>query len=503
MVNLRVLLVLLAVVCGNAGEVTLELPDPLIPGVTMEGSLRISDPPADVQAVEVPPVAGLEWRMSGQNESRTEISNGQQTTIITIGLHLRASQRGELTLPPVTVRCTDGSALVTQIRTVRVDIGNSTLVGEATAETLFDPPTIVPGQPTKLVYRLSLRRGEVSALGIAPPEGSISLGERTLTQGRTHDAQGQQWTVITVTWPLTHATPGTYIVRGQQEYQVAVGRSVFNQRVVRNQIAIAPATLTVEAMPSEGRPADFTGLIGPLSVQTSLDRERVSAGEGALFSLVVAGWQTDLVKRPTLQVAGAQLYPKDDQSADGKRTLTWDVVPAAAGTVAIPVVALPYFDPASRSYRSAGSQPLSLLVIPGRHRDLGVVGQSALPASPDTIAPPPPALPAPSRGATLPRPPSGAAGLALAAGVAGGLLVLVAQRLAGSRRGPHRGRALRAAGGDPVALAAALQALQAALATPGQREAAAVLQAAVERSRFGGEALPDITVWVRELEVLP
>lgn len=503
MVNLRTLLPWLTIACCLGGEVTLELPDPLIPGVVMTGTLRISDPPSDVQGVDLPPVAGLVWSLSGQNESRTELSNGHRSTVLGVGLNLRAAQVGQLALPPVSVRCTDGSTLSSAARTVRVDHGDARLVGEALAEASFEPATIVPGQPTRLVYRIHLRRGEVSSLGIGPPEGIISLGERTLTQGRTFDAQGQAWSVVTVTWPLTLATPGPYTVRGQQEYQTVVGRSLFNQRMVRNQVAVVPATLTVEPMPLEGRPADFTGLIGPLAVHAALDRERVATGEGALLSLTVTGWQTGLVKRPVLQAAGAQLYPKDDQSADGKRTFTWDVVPAAAGTVTIPVVSLPYFDPASRSYRHADSQALNLQVIPGRHRDLGVVGQSAPLATPGIVAPPPSTLPAPMRGGAISRPPTWSAGAALAAGAAAGLLLVAVQRLAGRRRGPHRGRALRAAGRDPLALAAALQALQPVLATVAQRDAAAALQAAVERNRFGGEALPDISAWVRELEALP
>lgn len=503
MVILRTLLPWLTVACCLAGEVTLELPDKLITNAVMEGTLRISDPPADVQGVELPPVAGLEWRMSGQNESRIEIRNGRRTAIISVGLSLRAVQRGGLALPPVTVRCSDGTILASAARTVQVDPGDARLVGDAVAAAVFEPATIVPGQPTRLVYRMYVRRGQISTIGIGPPEGGIALGERTMVEEKAYDPQGRLWNGVVVTWPLTHATPGAYSVRGQQEFQIVVGERAFSQRLASRQVAVAPATLTVEPMPLEGRPAGFTGLIGPLSTHASLDRERVSAGEGALLSLVVTGWQTGLVKRPPLQLVGAQLYPKDDQTADGKRTFTWDVVPVAAGTVTIPAVSLPYFDPASRSYRHADSQPLSLQVIPGRHRDLGVVGQSAPAATPGIVAPPSPTLPAPVRGGVTPRPPAWSAGAALATGAAVGLLLLASQRLAGRRRGPHRGRALRAAGRDPLALASALQALQPALATPAQRAAAADLLAAVERTRFGGEPLPDITAWVRELEALP
>jgi len=503
MVTPRSLLALLLVAVGCASEVTLDLPDPLIPGAVMQGAVRISDPPSDVQAVELPPVAGLEWRLSNNNARFSVNEHGRQAVVVTVGFVMRASTRGQLVLPPVTVSLADGSTLASVARTVRVDDGDARLVGEAFAEATFDPPTIVPGQATKLVYRVFLRQGDRNGVGLAPPEGAIALGEPSLIKGNTFDAQGRPWEVETVTWPLTHATPGTYTVRGQQEYRTLVGRSVFNQRVVRNQVAIPPASLTVEAMPLEGRPAGFSGLIGPLSLHAALDRERVSTGEGALLSLSVSGWQTGLVKRPTLQAAGAQFYAKDDQTTDGKRTFTWDVVPAAAGTVTIPAVSLPYFDPGSRSYRSADSQPLSLLVIPGRSRDLGLVGQSAPVSTPGASAPPPATLPAPLRGGCSPRPPAWSAGAALAGGALCGLFLVAVQRLAGRRRAAHRGRTLRAAGQDPAALAAALQALQPALATPEQHAAAAALQAAIERTRFGGEALPDITAWVRTLEVLP
>lgn len=503
MVTLRTLLPWLTIAACLAGEVTLELPEKLITNAVMEGTLRITDPPADVQGVELPPVAGLEWRMSGQNESRTEFSHGRRTAILSVGLSLRAAQPGQLALPPVTVRCSDTTILASAPRVVQVDPGDARLVGDAVAVAAFEPATIVPGQPTRLVYRMHVRRGQINSIGIGPPEGGIALGERTLVEEKAYDVQGRLWNGVVVTWPLTHATPGVYTVRGQQEFQIVVGERAFSQRLASRQVAVAPATLTVEPMPVDGRPADFTGLIGPLAVHAALDRERVSTGEGALLSLTVTGWQTGLVKRPVLQATSAQFYPKDDQTADGKRTFTWDVVPAAAGTVTIPVVSLPYFDPASRSYRHADSQALQLQVIPGRHRDLGVVGQSVPVASPGIVAPPPATLPAPVRGGATLRPPEWVAGAALAAGAAVALLLVAGRRLAGGRRGPHRGRALRAAGRDPLALAAALQALHPALVTTAQRDAAAALQAAVERTRFGGEPLPDIAAWVRELEALP
>ena len=499
----RLLALILIVVACRASEVVLDAPDyPLVPGVATAATLRVVDPGVNVTAVELPQVAGLDWRMSGQNGSNISIINGARSQTLTIGLTMRASTRGVLAIPQITVQLADGTALRSLPTTLRCADGDARLTGDAHAEVAFDPPRIVPGQPTNLVYQLYLRRGEVQKLGIGPPEGSISLGDRSIVNGQTVDGQGRQWTQVTITWPLTHSTPGTYSVGGQQEFQYVVGDNLFNQRAVRGQIAVPSASLVVAELPSAGRPANFSGLIGPLSATMTLDRERVAASEGCLLSLVVTSRQTDLVKRPTIAVPGVQFYAKDDRSDAGTRTLTWDVVPNAPGVITIPSVLLPFFDPGSQTYRSADTPTLTLTVIPGRNRDLGVVGQQpstatpvAAPAAPEVLV-----LPQPMRGNVAPRPAAWLGLVALVVGFAISAGALLAGRLLGTRRGPHRGRRLRAAGRDPVALDLALRELALTQLTAEQRNALDAMRSAVDRHRFGGEELIDLTAWQRLLE---
>ncbi len=497
---LRPLLVFCVMAWCLAVEVTLDLPEPLIPGVEMSGSVLIKDPADNVRSVDLPPVSGLTWELSGQNGSNTSIINGKRSATISVGIVARAEKRGVLKLPAVTVHFTDGSTATSTPRQLRVADGDARLKGDAVAEATFDPPTIVPGQPSKLVYKIWLHNGQVNKIGINPPEGTISLGERTIVESKTFAADGTPWTLVTITWPLTHATPGTFTVRGQQEYLVVLGNDFFNQRTVRRQIAVAPTTLTVEQLPTIGRPADYYGLIGPLSARASLERERVSAGEGVALSVTVSGRQIDLVKRPTLTIAGVQVYTKDESSGEGHRTFRWDIVPTTAGTITIPVLSFPYFDPNSASYRSADTTALTLQVIPGRNRDLGIVGT---PTTPTTSTPVIQAitttLPAPLKGSVLPSPPPWSAPIALAGGVLIGFGFFVTRRLVGSRRGPHRGRALRAAGTDLVKLDAALRALRPALTSDAQRAAADALQQAIDHARFGGGALPDLSAWLQML----
>ncbi len=507
---------LLTALSLGAAEVQLDLPDPLIPNVQMTGELRVVDAPSTVVNVTFPSIPGMTIDVPAEGGSmQTTVVNGRASTTRGIPLLITARVLGPTAIPPITLHLQDGSTLQTRPTTVLVAEGNPNLTGDSYAEAAFEPAVIVPGEPARLVYRIYLTRGTVETLGIEPPAGSITLGERTIARGRSYDRNGRQWSVFTITWPLTHATPGTYEVSGQQDFQVAVGDGFFDNRVLRGRTTVAPATLTVRSLPSEGRPDDFTGLIGPLSLTAELDRPRISAGEGVELRLIAAGRQIGLIKvpAPTLP-AGVQAYPKEDSKAPdaNSRIFRFDLVPSAPGELTVPPVSIPYFDPEAKVYRRAETKPVTLTVVPGRTRDLGLSGP-ALPASATTAALAPagagtvtgPVLPPPLRG-DAPHPPSprlpllvGAACLAAGALLAGIRLVL-------SRRpAAHRGRALAraVATGDLAAASLALASLRPALTTDPRRQAAAALEQALDRSRFGGQPLPDPTAWLSELETLP
>ncbi len=509
----------------EAAEAVADFPDPLIPNVQMPGELKVMDAPSAVVNITFPSIPGMTIDVSdGGGSIETRVVNGKASTIRGIPLLITARIKGPTVVPPMTVRLQDGTALMTQEFTVQVDNGNPHLTGEAYAEAAYQPAVIVPGEATKLVYRIYLRRGTVEALGVEPPAGSIPLGQRQVAQSRTFDAQGRPWQVFTITWALTVATPGTYEVSGQQDYQVAVGDGFFDTRTLKGRVPVAPNTLTVKPLPSEGRPDDFTGLIGPLTLSAELDRPRISAGEGVELRITAAGRQVDLLKAPVLGLsAGVQAYPKTDGKAPDRSTriFRFDLVPGTAGEVAVPSVSIPYFDPEAKVYRRADSRALTLIVTPGRTRDLGLVaapvssappataplapaaqpGGPVLPNATPTLTP----LPPPLRG-DAPQPPSPRMPLLVGLGclVAGGLLALV--RLLLSRRpAAHRGRALLTAlnHGDLDAAAFALASLRPSLTTEPQKTAAVALEQAIDRARFGGQALADTTSWLRELEKIP
>ncbi len=484
-----------------AVEAKLQLPDPLVTGVVLRGSISVENSAARIERIDLPAVAGLEWNTGRGSNYEVRLANGVRTTRESMPLVLRVQQVAELTIPAVTVVFDDGSTATTNAVTVKTQVADTSLSGEANASASFEPATIVPGEPAMLIYRLALRQDRVRAIkqpSLTPPAGLLVTGERSEAKTETVDAEGREWSVQTWSWPVTAAAPGTYDARGQQEWY-RCRNDFFNQLVIESthQAPIRPATLTVTPLPDAGRPNDFDGLIGPLAASASIDRSRISTGEGAVFTVTLTGPQVGLGHRPTLMLpAGVQAYPKDDaEDKSGERHFRWDVVPGNTGELTLPALTFPYFDPATRTYHRASTAPLTITVVAGRSRDLVVSGDTR-PTRPLT---PPPVeekfvLPPPMRGAAVSAPPLVGTWIVLSAALIGGGLFALVQRLATRpRRGPHRGKALAAAinAKDLDAMARALFALRPDLDAAG-RQTADALEHAIDQARFGARDAGDL-----------
>jgi len=492
----------------GAVEVVVEWPELMAPNRAVDLSIRIVDAPAALSAIELPNADGVQSQLLNSVSASSSVgSDGRRTSVEERAFRMVASVEGELVLPPITVRFRDGTKAESPPATIRVGPGDASLVGEVVAVARFVPDRIVPGEQTELVYTIYLRRGDVSELGIAPPADAILLGEMTQRARTTIDADNKQWQGTTFTWPLTFAEPGERRVVGQQKYEVAKGYDLFNRpiQVQRKAVAIKPATLVVESLPSAGRPDDFHGLIGPVTAAATLERERITVGEGTAFTFAVSGRQVDLLPRPTLTLpAGVTAYPRDVAAEPGRRAFTWDLVPATAGDVALPALSVAYFDPASRGYRRAASEPLTLQVVPGRDQPLTVVGRLAPRPEPTATARATgPTLPPPLRGAAPPAAPPwlAAIGFIVGALVGGGAAVVGWMRARGPRTPPPGASLAKAVeAGDLDRAAEALHLLTPRLRDDASRALAARLAEAVDTARFGGASLPGEALrWARQL----
>jgi hypothetical protein len=272
------------------------------------------------------------------------------------------------------------------------------------------------------------------------------------------------------------------------------------------EIPVPGTRLEALPLPEAGRPAGFSGVVGPVQVRAHLSRRWLELGETTALAVIVVGeanvWAAEAPLDPAQP--GLDVYPRTPElllepgeRLRARRSFVWTLVPRRTGLIELPPARVPWFDPASGAFVVASAPPLLLEVRPAA-------------ATADVTPPPPPAEPdarAPRRGVLL-------AALALLAGLAAGAAAWRHRRGAPLRAAaPALADAEQAlAVGDRAAAAAALAAaLRAGLAqrlpgagtlateelvrrTHGQAALAeaAELLAALDRARFAavGAAAP-------------
>lgn len=479
-----------------AAEATLELPDQIAPGVPTDGVVAVKNASSRVTSLSFPDLPGVSFSVSGGVMIQTTIINGAVTRAERIPIRMTAANAGTVTISGLAAVLDDGERITVPDRIVRITPGEAELTGEAVFSVRFADAEAWVGQPITLEYRaaFSAENLQMQQIGISPPTQATIIADPPRTQETALAADGSRWHVVVKRWTLAFTTPGVVELRGQQEYY-RCQRDIFDRWVAvsgARRAPIKPATLTVREMPAGDRPADWTGAFAPMELTASVDRPRITAGEGARLTLVIRGQHARLLPRPPLPaIEGLRAYAHDDGTdADDHRSFTWDLVPAAPGQYSITGPSVSWFDAATQRFSRATANTLVLDVLPGRSTTLNVAGDTSRPAA--TSSAPSLALPAPMRGqgsiAPSPRLVLIVLDLALIAGLAWGWLVTRGPRIV---RRQHRGRALAQAiaAGDLAAAALAVQQLHSALPDEADRLAARRIGEAIETARFGGTAL--------------
>jgi hypothetical protein len=139
-----------------------------------------------------------------------------------------------------------------------------------------------------------------------------------------------------------------------------------------------PVTITVKPLPEQSKPADYNGAVGSFSIQASLANKSVAAGEEATLDLIVKGkGNLPVINAPRVEwPAGTEAFDptaKEDINKttvpmSGSKTFSYVFTPGTPGHYTIPSVSLPYFDPATRSYKKADTEPLDFQVTPAVKR---------------------------------------------------------------------------------------------------------------------------------------
>jgi hypothetical protein len=232
-----------------------------------------------------------------------------------------------------------------------------------------NPEFIPPELRSMLAYDLSAPRSFVSKRVIDGRHYEVHVFQRAL-------------------FPLT---AGRYeIPAARLNYSLPLSASFFS-REESHQLKSETVPLVVVDPPEAGRPADYNGAIGRLSLEAHVDSGPAKVGDPLVLTVRVTGdGNVSFFPRPAVRVPWGQLVPAEervqlDSSATvvrGAKEFDWVITPARSGEVEVPQIRYPFFNPYTEHYELAVTTPQRVSVAPG-----SLVAQDASPDSARPVLP--------------------------------------------------------------------------------------------------------------------
>jgi hypothetical protein len=398
--------------------------------------LTISASGDDAAAITPPMVSGLEFVAVAQAQ-QIESINGVSNSTTSITYRVIPRQAGVFTIPSAA----PGSAPV--VLTVKLGVGggaatpggsmssnapqtlSSTLPAASTRVTpngaafvrlRLSKHQLYVGETIPVDIQIGMRDGFVVSLnGLPTLNGdAFTLNPLSSKPQRVEEIiDGKPFTVLT--WhsalaavkpgslSLTIDTPLTVRMRtGARPESGLFGEAglddLFNDPAFQNffgastekdiTVASAPTAFTVRALPTDNRPADFSGAVGNFSIASDVSEDKAVAGDPLTLRLRVSGsGNFDRVATPMLHdlehwktyAPTAQFKAQDDIGYRGEKTFEQPVIATQPGTQSLPPLTFSWFDPTAGRYVVAHTSPLSVAITP-----------SPAGSSVARLAPPPP-----------------------------------------------------------------------------------------------------------------
>lgn len=429
MMNGRYGIILLMALAGALGVAT-------SPALALEAEVRLSQESAYVgeavtmqivvkgsESPEPPDLSGMtdfsvSFQGGSQNSSRSiSIINGRMTQEVNEGYvfsyQITPVREGVLVIPAITVRAGGQTALT---RPVRVQARTPRETGDFKLRMRLSQGTCYVGEPVTLTVTWYLS-GEVESanfsLPFLNPSGPFaaadpkidtatggpyykipsSAGELIAAKGQG-DLDGQPFATLWFQKILIPKKPGRITLDpAAVSYKALTGyrtnrRDPFDDDFFSNffrqnlrqgvyQQGVSPSnalTLEVREVPAEGRPADFSGLVGTYQMEATATPTTVNVGDPITLTVTLSGPEyLDPVELPPLnrQTALAKDFKVPEERAageiqGGRKIFTQTIRPLRAEVRAVPALTLSYFNTYTGAYDTLRTRPIPLVVNPTR-----------------------------------------------------------------------------------------------------------------------------------------
>jgi hypothetical protein len=422
--------VILGTMAGVAQSEVTQRIEPQRIGLGEAAQLTIAASGDDAQDISPPMVVGLEFVAAGQSQ-RVESINGVTHSTTSVTYQVIPRQAGVFTIP--------GTAPGTQplVLTVVPEQGRAAVVGSpvplgapsasstagssAFVRLRLSKHELYVGESIPVDIQVGTRDGVVASLNGFPTLNgdAFTLDKLSSQPQRTEEViDGKPYTVFTWHSAFAAVKPGALSLMMETPLTVRVRTAarantgqlgedglddLFNDPAFQNffgasterevTVASSPTAFTVLALPTNDRPADFSGAVGHFSISSDLSDNKAEVGDPVTLRMHITGTGNfDRVSPRMLHdveqwktyAPTATFKADDDIGYRGDKTFEQPVIAMQPGTQSLPALSFSWFDPSTRQYAQARTSPLSVAITPAS-ADSSVARAAPAPtASPST-----------------------------------------------------------------------------------------------------------------------
>ncbi|MGI8436317.1 MAG: BatD family protein [Chthoniobacterales bacterium] len=373
----------------------------------------------------IPEIDGLEIVPVGQQTSMQMI-NGAITSNVTLIYQVTPERVGNFTIPAITVtgagrtqpialRVENGSGGQSQTQRAtsqsRAQLspptmnGNSSKNQPAFLRVVLPKQNLTVGELVPVQIKAYFRAGVSASLNGLPMLSSDAFALNKLDdqpEQTRESVKGVPYTVITWTSSLSAVKAGDYALNLDLPVMVRVaqeraprrarsgndpfgdffgGNSPFDDPFFDNffgQSTEKPMTLhtngdvvKIKALPTQGRPADFSGAVGTFEITSEAASTQGATGDPLQLKISVIGSgnfsrvsSNGLTARAAWKTydPSAQFTPADSGGLTGTKTFEQSIVPLQAGAQEIPAINFSYYDPEKETYVTKSTAPIPVQI---------------------------------------------------------------------------------------------------------------------------------------------
>ena len=345
-----------------------------------------------------PEIQGLEDFVvsSGGTSSRFEFINGKISSGMDYTFFIQPQKTGTFQIGPARVQL-KGRTYISNTATLRVvkaaaraGVDRGPIFLEAT----LSNDTVYVEEQTLYTLKLYLRRNVRNISLNLPEVENLIFKQIAKPLEYSSKVDSRNYQVIEVGYAVVPAKAGRFLVESAKMSMTVLdsrrrsNRSFFDDPFASfstgRPVTIAGPSLqlTVQPLPEEGKPPDFSGLAGKFNISSKLEPVTLKTGESATLTISVSG-KGNIHRIPDLkmpQLEHIKIYAdkpvlestQDSEGMKGSKTMKWALVPEKEGHLDVPAIAVSYFDIENQLYKSLKSSQYTLSVLPGKEEKISL-----------------------------------------------------------------------------------------------------------------------------------